>query len=859
MKPTPPKGALRFLRWFCREDYLEEIEGDLTELYEGHYDTSPFKAKWKFAGNVMRYFRPSFIKSFKTNPHLNPIAMFRHNFLMTYRSFKRYKRLFLINLFGLSTGMACALLIFLWVDNEMNIDKFFEKDDQLFQVMQNLHHTHGVETIEATPVPLAKGLAEEMPEIAFSVAVVPPTFNISKGVIAVEDTRVKATGQYVSGDFFNTFSYRLIRGNKNKILSNKNEVVISKALALKLFNSTESAIGKTINWKARDINRLCLVSGIFESPPSTATNHFDLLLSYELFQEINPGAGWGDSSPRTYVLLKPGTSIGQFNDKIGSFLKTKDKNSKATLFLQRYSDRYLYGLYENGVPAGGRIEYVRLFSIIAIFILLVACINFMSLSTARSLRKIKEVGIKKVVGARRGTLMMQYMGESVLMAFLSLVVAMLLVVLFLPHFNLVTGKQLSLNFDADLILVLLAITLFAGIVSGSYPALYISSFKPASTLKGRLDSSLGAIWARKGLVIFQFAVAVVLIVSVWVVYEQVKFVQSENLGYDRDHVIYFDTDNVNEDFMFKIRSIPGVLNAGGGNMVAGKPLGGTNGIHWEGKDQGDAPFFSRLWAGYNLIETLGMEMVAGQAFSEDFGSHNQIIFNETAIERMALKDPIGKMVKIDNSEMQIVGVAKDFHFESLYEEIKPCVIFLAPIIYAPKVSVKIRAGTENETIDKLRRIYQTHSPEEVFDFKFMDDDYQRLYASEKRVAILSRYFAGLAIVISGLGLFGLLAFTVEKRLKEIGIRKILGATDLGIIRLLSGDLTRMVLIAIIIALPLSYLIVTKWLDDFAYRIDLKWWYFIGAGLLTMLVAWLTVGTQMLKTVRINPAASLKNE
>lgn len=785
--------------------------------------------------------------------------MLKHILLLIYRNFKRFKSSFFINLIGLSTGLGCTLLIFLWVNDELSVDKFYKKDAQLYQVMQNMHRTNGVQTIEATPGPLAKSLDEEMPEVEYSVAVIPTTFNTSKGVISTEDTHIKSTGQYVSKDFFNIFSYKLIYGDKQKVLSEKKGIVISKELALKLFQSVENAVGKTIDWKTQSISGLGFVSGVFESPPSNATTRFDLLLNYEWFEEIHPLTRWGNSSPRTYILLKEGTSPDKFNDKIRNFIKSKDKDSDATLFIQRYSDRYLYSRYENGVPAGGRIEYVKLFSIIAIFTLVIACINFMNLSTAKASRRVKEVGIKKAVGAGRKSLVFQYLGESTVMAFLSLTLAVFFVELLLPRFNQITGKQLALSFDTNLILSVLGITLITGLIAGSYPALYFSRFNPASVLKGKLNTSLGEKWTRKGLVVFQFALSVILIVSVWIVYKQIEFVQSKKLGYNRDHVIYFETEKINNAFISQLENIPGVLYAGGGSIEAGDPIGGTSDIQWEGKNPENNIFFSRLWVGYGLIETLEMEMVAGRAFSEDFGSHDQIIFNEAAIKIMGLKAPIGKIIKIGTEEREVVGVVKDFHFESLYEEVKPVAVLLAPMEYAPKISVKIQVETEARTIGSIQKVYQKHNPGLVFDFKFMDDDYQRLYASEQRVSTLSNYFAGLAILISCLGLFGLAAFTTERRTKEIGIRKVLGATASKIVVLLSKDFAMLVGLSILIAIPVAWYVMSEWLQNFAYRIEITWSIFLLAGLITILIALATVSYQAIKAARLDPVNSLRSE
>lgn len=859
MHPAPPKYALRFLRWFCRDDYLEELEGNLIELYEKQYEESPAKARRKFFWNVLWHFRPTFIRSFKVEYSLTQTDMIRHNFLLAFRNFQRYKGSFLINLTGLASGLACVLMIYLWVNDELSVDKFFDHDERLYQVMQNTQRADGMETIEATPGLLAKSLKEEIPEVAYSASVIPPTFNASRGVVSVDDVQIKTSGQYVSEDYLKVFSYKLLYGDKNQVLSGKNSIVISEDLAQKLFKSVEDAVGKTIIWKTQEISGLCLISGIFENLPANATHQFDLLLNYTWFEETNPSDDWGSSSPRTYVLLKEDVPPNQFNAKIRDFIKTKDANSTATLFAQRYSDRYLYGSYENGMPSGGRVAYVKLFSIIAVFILVIACVNFMNLSTAKASRRLKEIGIKKAIGANRKALIFQHLEESTLMSFLSLTLAILLLLLLLPQFNQITGKQLALHLNSQLILSVLGITLFTGIIAGSYPAFYLSGFQPVAVLKGKLSTVLSGEGLRKGLVIFQFALSVMLIVSVFIVYQQIDLIQSKNLGYERDHIIYFDTENMSSAFASEIKNIPGVLQVGGGNLTAGSPLGGTNGIEWEGKSPDDNIFFSVKWVSYGLIETLGMEMVKGKSFLEDFGSSNQIIFNEKAIETMGLTDPIGKSVTIGGEERQIVGIVKNFHFESLYEEVKPCVLLLAPMQFAPRVSVKIQAGTEKATIEELEKVYQAHNPDLVFDFKFMDDDYQALYAAEQRVSTLSKYFAGLAILISCLGLFGLVAFIAERRLKEIGIRKILGASSLNIIRLLSADFTKMVLIAIVIALPISYIVAQNWLSDFAYRIDLRRWYFAGAGLVALVIAWLTIGLQTIKAARVNPVQCLKDE
>jgi putative ABC transport system permease protein len=785
--------------------------------------------------------------------------MLRHNLLLIYRNFRRFKTTFIINVAGLSTGLACVLLIYLWVHDERSIDRFNEKDARLFQVMQNLHKDDGIETIEPTSGLLAKALADEIPEVEYATSVIPSYYNSSKGIIAAGDTRIKVKGQYVSKDYFHVFSYKLIKGDADHVLTTKEGIAISKDLALKLFKTVENAMGKPVDWQGL-VNGSYFVSGIFESPPSNATIQFDVLFHFDVFAKDHDYVNqWGNNDPFTYVVLKQSASADEFNSKIKNLIKSKVKSSGATLFAQRYSDRYLHGRYENGVPSGGRIEYVKLFSIIAFFILVIACINFMNLSTAKASRRIKEVGIKKAMGAARSTLVLQYMGESILISFLSLAVSILMVDLLLPSFNLLTGKQLVMNFDTTLNSFLLIIASVTGIVSGSYPALYLSGFNPSAVLKGKLPTGLGELLARKGLVIFQFSISVVLIICVWIIYEQMQFVQNKNLGYDRDQVVYFDTEKVSDAFMTELKTIPGVLNAGRFYHDLTGGHGGTSDIQWEGKTPDNKTDFSNLEVGHDLIETMGMQLAEGHSFTDKVNWEDQIIFNEAAIESMGLKDPIGQTITIWGMKRKIVGVVKNFHFESLYEEVKPCFLFLIPMMpdTPSRIMVKIEKGSEQETLTRLAAFYRAYNQGLAFDYQFMDDAYQRLYASEQRVGVLSRCFAMLAVLISCLGLFSLAAFTAERRLKEIGIRKVLGSSEFGIVYLLSGDFTKIVLMAIGVAIPFSYFIAQQWLNNFAFKIALQWWYFIGAGMMALVIAWLTVGTQAIRAARVNPTQCLK--
>ena len=457
-------------------------------------------------------------------------------------------------------------------------------------------------------------------------------------------------------------------------------IAISEDLARRLFHTPEASIGKTVKWDLDNFGGAFVVTGVFRKPPANATDQYDILLNYGLVLERRPNLlDWSNSDPSTFVLVRPGTDIARLNDKIKNFMQVKRANhNNATLTLIRYSDKYLYGKFENGVQTGGRIAYVRLFSIIALVILVIACINFMNLSTARASRRLKEVGIKKVVGARRHTLILQYLGESLLMAFLSLLGAILLIFTLLPVFNELTGKQLELHPHPALIATILGITVLTGLLAGSYPAFYLSGFRPAAVLKGQLRTSIGELWVRKGLVVFQFTLSVIFIVAVMVVYRQIDYIQSKDLGYNRDHLVHFEIPFDNNDsnmqanaaFIGRLRTIPGVLSASSYYHTLTGAHGGIGGFQWKGKDPGKDIDFANLEMGYNFLETAGIHIREGRNFSPDDRAHNEIIFNEAAIQAMGIKDPIGQKVRFWDQERVIVGVADNFHFESLYETVQ---------------------------------------------------------------------------------------------------------------------------------------------------------------------------------------------
>ena len=866
----PPKNAEKLLLWFLKAELAEEVLGDLEEQYYQILKSKNRKrANLHYWYQVFNYLRPFAIKHLKF-PELNSITMFRHHLLITLRNYKRFKSTFFINLTGLSTGLACVILIYLWVNDELNVNKFHKNDSRLYTAMLNHEESDGINTGPGVPGVLADALVSEVPEIEMAVEDTDTqwfgnSFSISDGEI-----NQKFFGKFSSNDFFKLFSYDLIEGNNAQVLRNKNSIVLSESAAMKLFKTTENVVGKTVDWNLLHVNGTATITGIFKDVPANSSNQFDFVLPIGVYKDIlgKDSFHWGNYNEYTYVLLKEGVDITSLNAKIGDFIKKKNEWSNVELFFAKYSNNYLHGQYENGVQTGGRIIYVRLFSIVALFILAIACINFMNLSTARASRRLKEVGVKKAIGARRFDLINQYMSESIILSLIALVVSIILVGILLPKFNQITGKQLTFNYNDSLMIGLAAITILTGILAGSYPALYLSGFKPIAVLKGagysgKKGNSNREMWARKGLVVFQFTLSIILIVSVLVVYKQIEFIQNTNIGFEKDNVIVFPSEGKatqNIDLTLnELEKLPGVKDASASAHTFVNSGNYTTGLEWEGKNPDSDVRFTNITGYYNLVETMGIQIKEGRSFSKDFANDNEkLILNETAIEIMGLEDPVGKTVNLWGNDMEVIGVMKDFYAQSLHEKIPPTFMRLNAE-FLPLIMVKIKAGTESETLSQIESFYKRFNPEYPFDYKFLDQEFQAQYEAEKRVSQLSRYFAGIAILISCLGLFGLAAFTAERRLKEISIRKILGSSEWNIIYLLSNDFTKMVLTAIVIAIPVSYLIAQKWLESFATSIELEWWYFVVTSLLALLIAWFTVGLQTVKAAKVNPVQSLKSE
>lgn len=783
--------------------------------------------------------------------------MIKYYFKLALRSFAKDKNTFLINLLGLSGGLISILLIYFWVNSEFQVDRFHAKADRLYQLIVHYHSPDEIGTGNSTPCQLAETFAEEMPEVENSVAV----RRVNEVTLAVGETNLKANGKYASIDFFEAFSYEFLEGNKTKALSENNNITISDRLALKLFNTTENLLGKSIKFQ-QDQN--FQIAGVFKAPPENSTLQFDFILPFEVFKATNAWAlNWNYSTVDTYVSLTEGADLSTFNAKIAGFLDTKRENQLPTVLeATSYPDLYLHGTYENGVVVSGRIEYINLFSIIALFILLIACVNFMNLSTAKASKRMKEIGVKKVIGAKRHTLIAQFLVESCALAMLALSLALVVVWMILPTFSHLAGREILPVFDAKLIASILGMTLSAGLLAGSYPALYLSGFQPSKIFKSQLLRNTNENWIRQGLVVLQFTISVVLIIAVLIVHQQINFVQTQNLGYNKENILHFGMEGQVkeklETFLTELNQLPSVEKV---SSIGQNVVGGSNRFtiqKWEGEENNQVSFEMRA-VHYDLLETLEIEVEKGRSFSKDFNNEDtKVIFNEAAIAFMGLENPIGQRVTIDNTELEVIGVAKNFHFASLRDRIEPLFFVFRPS-WTHRIMARIGMGKEQEAIAELQALYANFNPGFPLAYEFLDQDYQAQYVAEQRVAGLSKYFALLTILLSCLGLSGLAIFNSELRVKEIGVRKVLGASVGSIVQLLSVDFLKLVLIGCFLAVPVAWYFLQEWLNSFAYHIDLQWWVFVMAGIIAVVIALFTVSFQSIKAALANPVHSLRNE
>jgi ABC-type antimicrobial peptide transport system permease subunit len=786
------------------------------------------------------------------------------NFLkVAIRNLWKHKGYSALNIFGLAMGMACSLLILLWIRDEKNMDNFHVKGDRLYSVFERQYYDGKISAGYFTPGVLPDEMKKVLPEVEMACG----TSWGDDMTFQAGDKILKENGGEAGADFFRMFSYPLLAGTTETALATPASMAISRKMAVAFFGSPQAAIGKTIrNENRRDMT----VTAVFEDMPGNASPKFDFLLNWYAYLDDNGWAKqWGNNGPQTLLLLRKDADAAAFDRKITLFLDKYNKEQSKTFYIrlgiQRFGDIYLHSNFVNGQLEGGRIEYVRLFSIVAIFILCIACINFMNLTTARSVKRAKEIGIRKVVGAVRPALIRQFMGEAVLLAFFSVVLALGMVLLALPEFNHLTGKEISLPYSSSSFwLSLVALTLVTGMISGSYPALFLSSFQPIRVLKGTLRFSPATAWFRKGLVVFQFVLSIVLIIGTIVVSGQLNYIQSINLGYDRENLVYIplDGDLTGKYKLFKEQALqlPGVSEV---SRISQQPTNienGTSGVDWDGKDRNNTVMFTQTSAGYDLVRTMDLKMVAGREFSPAFGTDSVgYLLNEEAARRIGYIDPIGKRLTFWDKKGTIVGVIRNFHFTSLHDPIQPLIIRFGEQESYGNALIRTKAGKTQEALKGLEGLCRSLNPKFPFTYTFADEEYRKLYKSETVVHGLANCFAGLAIFISCLGLLGLAMFTAEQRTKEFGIRKVLGAKVSTLFSLLSKDFLVLVLVAFLVASPLAAWAMHVWLQNYAYHIGLEWWVFLLAGAMALLIALLTVSFQAIRVAIANPVKSLRTE
>ncbi|MGC3945033.1 MAG: permease prefix domain 2-containing transporter [Chryseolinea sp.] len=890
---SPPGWATRILQWYCAPHLLEEVQGDLQEEFEFQASrVGVTKARIDYIRNVIGFVKPFAIKR-KKSPYANPslgMNMFNHYITVAFRNVVRQKSFSAINVAGLALGMTCCLFVFLWVRDEKSMDNFHTQGDNLYLLYQTVANNGQTTGSYSTPFnvifnfPKDSGATDAIDELALAIPEIRMTSTYMTGyelpwghpeTFQVGEKMQKFKGSRAGKDFFKMFSYPIVAGNADKALHDISSIAISRSMAEYFFNSPQDAIGKTVRYE----NRLdFVVNAVYENVNAQSSWQFEFLLNWDA-QLRN--LDFPSHLIFTSFLLDDKADLKQVEAKLNQFLQQRvdpKAPEKVALGLRPFNEQYLYGNFANGKPQEGRMVYVKIFTGVAIFILVIACINFMNLATARSLKRAREVGVRKVVGSSRASLIRQFFGEAILLSFVALGVSILLLQLLLPLFNDLTGKHITSPISNPVFwTAALGLALLTGLIAGSYPALYLSSLKPVRILRGALTFTHSAIWFRKGLVCFQFALSILLLIATIVVTTQTDFVQNTNLGYNRDNVIYIQIEGeLNPKYaLFKERALkhPGVAMVDrsteaphGMGFVVDEKDGfnetntGDDAINWEGKSNTSVGF-KPASVGYDFVNIMNLQIVEGRGFSKSFATDSADAFmvNEEAVRQMGMNDPIGKWISAWNKKGHIIGVLKDYHVSSLREPIKPLLIDVKEYEYFGVIMVRLEPGKVSQGLNSLEQVCKEINPNYPFAFQFMDLEYNKLYHTEQVVTKLTNTFAVLGFVISCLGLLGLAMFTAEQRTKEIGIRKVLGATIVSIVNLLSKDFVILVAIAFGIAAPVGGYFMNRWLQGFAYRIDLGWWIFAIAGITALSIALITISIQAIQSAVTSPVKSLRSE
>jgi putative ABC transport system permease protein len=785
--------------------------------------------------------------------------MLKNFFVVAIRNFYRQKLYSFINVFGLASGLICALFIYLWVNDEVSKDTFHKDSEKIFQIVSNLRMNDGeLLTWPITPGPLAEDIRDNSPEIELAVR----TMDARSQLFRYEDKSFMESGIYADPDFFKLFSFEILKGRPNFDTTDISSIAVSEQLASKLFGD-EDPIGKMVNGAG---NRQFTIAAVFKNIGAESSIKFDYVLPFEIYKN-NRGQGfnWGNFDHPLYVKLsdpnQADEAINRINERRAKAAGTDGKNT--IFYTQPFTDYYLHSQYENGKPVGGRIKYVKVFSLVAVFIIVIACINFMNMATAKALTRAKEVGVRKAIGAQRKSLIFQFIAESTFISLVAMLIALAVVYLMLPLFNLLVSKQIVMHFtDEKFVLVILAVVIITGLLAGSYPAFFLSAYKPALVLKGTSGEASGGFSLRKVLVVFQFSLTVILIASSLVVYNQIQFIRNKDIGYNRDAVLSFGArGNLFKNFdAFKneVQQFPGIVNIGKSNENLVQVNNQNSSVTWSGKPDKTDIFFRTVVVDYDFLETMGLQLEKGRLFNKQFNDTSNFIVTKRSVEVMGLEDPIGTEIAQWGVKGKIVGVVNDFHSRSMHEAIDP-IVFMCKPEWTSVIFVRFDGAKTQDVIASIEKVYKKYLPEYPFSYSFLDDEFEKLYNNEKVTGSLALGFTTMAIIISGLGLIGLAAYTAERKRKEISIRKTLGASVSGIISMMSGDFVKLAIIATIIGCPVAYLLMREFLAGYSYHTELTWTLFFFTAVVVMIVSILTVIFQVTKAALANPVDALRHE
>ena len=787
-----------------------------------------------------------------------------------------------INVFGLATGLACCMLIMLYVLDELSFDRYNKKADRIYRIQSDIRFGGNDMHFAVSPDPIGPTLKKDYPQVEQFVRLHQQGTWLVKRL--GESTNLREDNMtFADSTLFDVFTLPLISGDPKRALAEPNSVVISESAAKRHFGS-QNPMGQSLVFNNK---RTFKVSGVMYDMPKNA--HFQSNFFLSMRNDDYTWGQWLSNNHHTYILLKPGTDPAvfaqNFNTIISKYVGPKamqmlgitmnqfrKSGNRVGYWLIPLTDIHLRSKQQVELAPNGDIQYVYIFSAVALFILLIACINFMNLATARSANRAKEVGVRKVMGSERQQLIVQFMTESILTTVLAMLLALVIVASALPGFNSIAAKELRINqlISPYYLPLLIILPIVVGALAGSYPALFLSSFQPITVLKGKINVSFRSVGLRSGLVVFQFMMSIVLIIGTIIVYRQISYIQTKNIGFNRDHVLtvndVYAIGSQAETFRQEVLRLPGVVSGSVSGYLPTPSNRSDNAFFAEGQTDMNKGVSMQNWpVDYNYVKTMGMQLMQGRDFSRDFGSDSAgIILNEAAVRVFGFKNPIGKRVwRFNDDQLRerktytVVGVVKNFHFESLRSNIGALSMILSPNSGA--ASFRLSSADLPALIKQIGKKWQQVAPGQPFSYQFMDESFDNMYRAEQRIGTIALTFAVLAVLIACLGLFGLAAFMAEQRTKEIGIRKVLGASVTSLIGLLSRDFLRLVLVAIFIASPLAWYIMSHWLSDFAYKIDIEWWMFALAGLLAVGIALLTVSFQSIKAALMNPIKSLRSE